>query len=125
MTLTPTDRSVLVVEDEYFMARELAEALGANGIAVIGPVGSVDDALDLLDDSDQIDGAVVDINLQGEKAFPIADALLARGIPFVFVTGYDRSAIPARYDAVPRCEKPANVSDISRALFGRSITDGG
>lgn len=118
MTPTLTGRRLLVVEDEYFLAAELAEALKAEGAKVIGPASSVDDALDLLDDTDQLDGAVLDLNLQGEMAFPVADALMERRIPFVISTGYDRSAIPPRYAGVPRCGKPAKSAAIAQALFG-------
>jgi CheY-like chemotaxis protein len=78
----------------------------------------VDAALDLLDDTNDLDGAVVDLNLQGEMAYPVADALRERQIPFVFSTGYDQSAIPPRYGDTPRCEKPAKTSAIAQALFG-------
>lgn len=85
---------------------------------MIGPAASVEAALDLLDDTDHLDGAVVDLNLQGEMAFPVADALMKRDIPFVFSTGYDQSAIPPRYGDTPRCEKPAKATAIAQALFG-------
>ena len=96
MTSALAGRRLLVVEDEYFLAAELVEALSADGAKVIGPAASVDDALDLLDDTAQLDGAVLDLNLQGEMAFPVADALMERDIPFVFLTGYDQSVIPPR-----------------------------
>lgn len=118
MTTLLAGRRLLVVEDEYFLAADLVRALSADGAEVIGPVASVDDALGLLDDTDRLDGAVVDLNLQGEMAFPVADALMQRAIPFVFSTGYDQSAIPARYGEAPRCEKPARVTAIAQALFG-------
>jgi hypothetical protein len=51
-------------------------------------------------------------------AYPVADALAARGIPFVFTTGYDARTVPDRFAAVKRCEKPATPEEISRALFG-------
>lgn len=118
MTNSLAGRRLILVEDEYFLAADLAQALRAHGAEIIGPVATVDDALDLLDECEQVDGAVLDLNLQGEMAFPVADALIERHIPFVFSTGYDRSAIPARYAATPRCEKPAKASEIARALFG-------
>lgn len=118
MTAALAGRRLLVVEDEYFLAADLAQALSADGAEIIGPAASVDAALDLLDDTDQLDGAVVDLNLQGEMAFPVADALKERNIPFVFSTGYDQSAIPPRYGDTPRCEKPVKATAIARALFG-------
>jgi DNA-binding response OmpR family regulator len=111
-------RKVLVVEDEYFLADDVAKGLEANGAEVIGPVGDKDDALDLIEDSEGLDAAVLDLNLRGEMAFPVADALLERGVPFIFATGYDQAVIPARYGEVTRCEKPVDGPKIARALFG-------
>lgn len=111
-------RRLLVVEDEYFLAENMVSGLTERGAEVVGPVGDIDDALDLIEDSERLDGAVLDLNLRGEMAFPVADALLERGIPFVFATGYDSASIPPRYKGVLRCEKPVNVPKIARALFG-------
>jgi CheY-like chemotaxis protein len=118
MTSKLASRRVLVVEDEFFVAEDIARALRADGAEVIGPAPSVDAALDLLEETEKLDGAVVDINLQGEKAYAVADALLERAIPFVFATGYDQSAISSRYRSIPRCEKPVDASKVVRALFG-------
>jgi hypothetical protein len=53
--------------------------------------------------------------------YPIADALLAQGVPFVFATGYDKASIPARYADAPRCEKPVDVRRIAAALFSSEV----
>ena len=111
-------RSVLVVEDEYLLAIDVVQRLHQEGAKVLGPVGAVDDALDLLDATEALDGAVLDINLSGEMVFPVADALQERGVPFVFTTGYDQASIPARYAHVTRCEKPFDAASIGKALFG-------
>ena len=119
--MTDTDalagRRLLLVEDEYFVADDLARELRAGGAEVVGPVGTVDDALDLLDEAGRLDGAVLDLNLQGEMAFAVADALVEANVPFVFTTGYDQAVIPARYAHVTRCEKPVGVARIAAALF--------
>ncbi|WP_354266740.1 response regulator [Bradyrhizobium sp. I1.7.5] len=109
-------RHLLIVEDEYMIAAELARALQDRGANVIGPAGSVEDALQLLEAERQIDGAVLDINLGGERAYPVADALRARAVPFVFATGYDAWVIPETYASVPRMEKPVNMPSLARLL---------
>lgn len=110
-------RRALIVEDEYLIAFDLARTLEDLGVGVVGPARSVADALALIATEAKIDAAVLDINLGDEKAYPIADALLTRRVPFVFVTGYDSSIIPAAYAGAPRCEKPVDVRVLARLLF--------
>jgi len=110
-------KRVLVVEDDYLVAMDLVRALERAGAQVIGPAPAVDAALNALADAAP-DGAILDINLGGEMAFPVADALLERGVPFVFATGYDAQVIPARFTHVKRCEKPMASEQICAALFG-------
>ena len=110
-------RRLLVVEDDYLIGKDFADALRELGADVIGPVGNVDDALDLLAETLDIDGVVLDLNLGGEMSYPIADALAERSIPFVFTTGYDSSKIAARFSEAPCCEKPVQLSDVVEALL--------
>jgi CheY-like chemotaxis protein len=110
-------RRVLIVEDEYFIAEELAHAFQDGGAEIVGPVSNVDDALDLIEEAGALDAAVLDMNLQGEMVYPVADALLARGVPFVFATGYDAASIPAKYETIVRYEKPVAAHNVGRALF--------
>jgi CheY-like chemotaxis protein len=109
-------RRILVVEDEYFLADDMAEALRALDAEILGPVADVQEALDLLATEAGISGAVLDINLHGEEIYPVARELRQRNIPFVFATGYAEGAIPAEYKDVPRWEKPFDVAVLSRAL---------
>ena len=109
-------RRLLVVEDEYFIAAEMVHALGKVGAVVIGPAATVEGALRLIESTDALDGAFLDINLRGQAAYPIADLLLSRALPFVFATGYEASCIPADYADVPRCEKPVSASAVADAL---------
>jgi len=111
------DKRVLVVEDDYFIAMELCRNLEAAGAEVVGPVGRVGEALAQIARSDGLDGALLDLNLHGAMAFPVADKLCERGVPFVFATGYDGSVIPERYREVPRCRKPVELQSISTVLF--------
>lgn len=109
-------RRVLVVEDDYFITDDMVRLLQDNGAEVIGPAGDIDGALDLIEGADHLDGALLDINLRGEMAYPVADLLLERGVPFVFTTGYDAGAIPARYSRVKRCDKPVTAEAVLRVL---------
>jgi len=70
----------------------------------------------LLDSEAQPDGAILDVNLGGEPVFPVADVLIGRGIPIIFTTGYDASALPERFSHLPRCEKPINMHQVAAAL---------
>jgi CheY-like chemotaxis protein len=111
-------RRILVVEDEYMMAEDLQYDLEKAGAQVAGPVPSVADALKMIAEEDRLDGAILDVNLRGEKAYPVADALRERGIPFVLATGYEQWALPEAYKDVPRCDKPVDLRNLARALFG-------
>lgn len=97
---------ILVVEDTLLVAEVISEMLQANGCEVIGPVARLAQALELAH-AEPLDGAMLDVNLAGEPCFPVAAALAARGIPFIFLTGYDDAGVfPARYREVPRLAKP-------------------
>jgi ActR/RegA family two-component response regulator len=110
---------LLIVEDEYLIAADLAVALEERGAMVLGPVGSIADALALIAAEDTLDAAVLDINLGRERAWPIADALRQRGVRFIFATGYDPWIIPEPYREVPRCEKPVDTRVLARLLNER------
>ena len=106
---------VLIVEDEYFLADDMAQVLQKLGAQVLGPVPSMDRALALLAD-ELVDAAILDINLKGQMVFPLADVLREQGVPFVFATGYDAAAIPEAYRDVPLWEKPFRPEDLAKAL---------
>ena len=113
-------RCVLVVEDEYIIAAELAQLLEEAGADVIGPVGTVADALNLIaSNRNRIDGALLDINLHGERVYPVADALSEAGVGFVFLSGYDAMLLPKTYERVPRCEKPVDWVQLAIKLSGQ------
>jgi DNA-binding response OmpR family regulator len=107
-------RRILVVEDDYFLADECDRTLRTAGAAVLGPVPSVEAALELLDADDAPDFVLLDVNLGGQAAYPVADALVARKVPFLFMTGYDQSSLPERFAAMHRVEKPIEA----RAFLG-------
>ena len=109
-------RRILVVEDEYMIAQEIADELMNVGADTLGPVARISDALRLIETEEPIDAALLDVNLGGMAVWPVVDALLARSIPVVLATGYDAGAIPTAYAHLARCEKPTTASDVTRAL---------
>lgn len=110
-------RKILIVEDEYAIASDLSDDLTEWGARVLGPVPTIRDALAVLGNGETVDGAILDINLQGEMVYPVADALIERKIPFVFATGYDRWFLPERFAEVPLCEKPVDHATVLRLLI--------
>ncbi len=113
-----TGRRILIVEDEYFVADDLANDLRRMGAEVIGPVGNVAEALALVGSTPDLDGAVLDINLHGQMSYPVAALLLTAGTPFLFATGYDAWTVDDAYRHVARYEKPVRPLDVVTALFG-------
>jgi two-component SAPR family response regulator len=107
---------ILIVEDEAILAIELENELRREGCDVIGPVSREAKALGVLE-RDRPDAVVLDLNLNGKLATDLADALVARRIPFVIVTGYGKRQfdIPALQDA-PRLHKPIRIQDLVRIL---------
>ncbi|RHW17537.1 response regulator [Sphingomonas gilva] len=109
-------RRVLVVEDEYMIAEDMRATLSDAGAQILGPVPTVDEATDLIDAEPDIDAALLDVNLRGDMVFQVADALSARGVPFAFVTGYERAAMPARFSDAPHLEKPVKAHQVAAML---------
>jgi FixJ family two-component response regulator len=107
---------VLVVEDEFLLAMELEALLEQRGCRVLGPVATIDRALAVLDNHRPA-AAVLDVNLKGTRATPIAAALQDRGVPFVLVTGYgDGQLNEPELKGQPRLEKPLNRQKLLRTL---------
>ena len=107
---------VLVVEDSMLVALDVETALAAAGAEVIGPATRLDEALDLAR-REQLDAAVLDINLDGEPVFPVAEALLRRMVPILFSTGYDGSSmLPEAMRRIPTVQKPFSGEMLVRTL---------
>lgn len=108
---------VLIVEDEYFIADDVVRTLRNEGLETIGPVADDTAALAALRGGG-IDFAVLDINLDGAISFGVASELRRRSIPFLFLTGYDPSIVPAEYGDVAVLQKPSEgvaiVAEIRR-----------
>ena len=105
---------VLIVEDAVLLALELETGLAEAGAQVIGPAYELEEAMALLDQ--EIDAAVLDANLNGRSVTPVAEVLAARGIPFVFATGYgEAGGAPSGFD-VPIIRKPYDVTQVAAAV---------
>lgn len=110
------DLKILLVEDEYLIATELRCELEDLGASVVGPVSTVDAALAAIRSRQDLDGAVVDVNLGGEMAFAVIDLLVERQVPLVLATGYDVQALPPRFAGVERHDKPVDINRIAQSL---------
>ena len=106
---------VLVLEDEYMIAKGLSLILEAHGASVVGPFASVAEAREAAA-REPIDGAFLDLNLGGIPSFDIADTLRARDIPVCFLTGYATRPVPARLTDQRRLAKPFSASEIAGEL---------
>ena len=115
MNNAPLDRRVLVVEDEMMVAGMLRRMLADLGYSVVGPATTVDEAMKMIDRGG-IDAAVLDINLDGQMSYPVADELNTRGVPFVFSTGYGGEGLPDGYERFPLLKKPFRRSRLGDAL---------
>ncbi len=111
-----TGRRILVVEDQYAIALDLCESLGHEGASVVGPAGSVEDALRMLESSGPPDVAVLDITLPGGSVYPVADRLQELGVPYLFTTACEPGDVPEPYRRAPCFEKPVRLSSILEAI---------
>jgi len=110
-------KRVLLVEDEWLIALEHASRLRDAGYEIVGPVPSVAAALGRLAEQ-AVDAAVLDVRLHGHDTFALGDALQARAIPFVFVTGVAREVLPARFSGRHVLQKPLATGVIETVLKG-------
>jgi CheY-like chemotaxis protein len=104
---------VLVVEDEPVVAMCLEDMLGALGCVPVGPAARLAEGLALAE-QEQLDAAILDINLAGERSTAIAELLRRRGVPFAFASGY--GAAPEGFETLPLIPKPYREADIDAAL---------
>jgi CheY-like chemotaxis protein len=104
-------RRILVVEDEFLIALDIAGALEQAGLHVIGPHATTAEALKAIE-SEEVHGALLDANLEGEPVNALADVLVRRKIPFAFVSGYGREQLPTEHRAVPLIKKPFVGTDL-------------
>ncbi|MFS0740000.1 response regulator [Brevundimonas sp. 3P9-tot-E] len=117
MTDIFTGRRVLIVEDELLVAMLLETILSDMGCDVIGPESNVDDGLRIASGTGKLDAALLDVNVAGQEVFPVAEALKARGVPFVFSTGYGEAGLPEHWRGNPTVQKPFTEGAIRDALM--------
>ena len=109
-------RRVLLIEDEMMVAMLLKDILADLGFTVVGSAARVEHALALIEAAGALDAAVLDINLNGQMSYPVADALVARRVPFLFATGYDRDSVMNGYRSFPLLQKPFRLLELADAL---------
>lgn len=108
---------VLVVEDETLVAMLLEDMLADHGCVVAGVAARIAQALEMVaDDGLAIGAAILDVNLAGQPSFPIAEALAAKGVPFVFATGYGAGGLPEAWRGRPTLQKPFGHEEVGRML---------
>jgi DNA-binding NtrC family response regulator len=108
---------VLIVEDECVIAMELECTLKDCGAQVVGPCMTVESALARIEQSRDFDAAVLDIDLRGQYAGPVADKLVRIGIPFVVTSGHEPQRYAVKFKDVPWLEKPVPPSQIAAAIL--------
>ncbi len=113
--MTGTPRRVLVVEDEMLVAFLIEDYLTELGHFVVGPVSRLEQAM-LAAQSESFDCAILDINLSGKQSFPVAQLLAARGIPFIFASGYGRAGLTPEFSERPVLQKPFTLDRLKVVL---------
>jgi CheY-like chemotaxis protein len=113
--MTLVGKRVLVVEDEMLVAMSLEDALIDLGLEVVGIAMHLKEAL-LLASRERLDVAVLDINLNGERSYPVAKTLQARGIPFIFASGYGHTDRGAAFPGTLTLAKPYHPDELAHAL---------
>jgi CheY-like chemotaxis protein len=110
-----TGKNVLVVEDEIMIRLLLEDMLGELGYTIAAAVGRIDDAVKVAK-TGEFDVAILDVNLNGQTVSPVAEVLEARGVPFIFATGYGERGLPERFSNRPTLQKPFQQENLGRML---------
>ena len=108
--------SVFVVEDEALVALNLEDMLDELGCRIIGPAMRMDKAEQMIDGEFAADVAILDVNIGGQKVFPLASKLIERGVPVVFATGYGQAGRPEDFHHLPILQKPYTIEDVASGL---------
>ena len=105
----------MVVEDDFLISMMIEDILREQGCVVVGPFTTLADALEAAD-APGVDLAILDVNLRGERVYPVAELLAQRRIPFLLVTGYGERAIPPEHPEWQAVSKPFHARELVRAL---------
>lgn len=106
---------ILVVEDESLVAMFLEDVLEDLGHQMLGPYSRVEAALPAAR-TEEFDVAILDVNVNGQAVFPVAEAIASRGIPLIFSTGYGQKSLPEEYRSRPTLDKPFLPGDVEAVL---------
>lgn len=106
---------VLIVEDEFLVGMQLEEDLRSLGYSILGPFSTLESAI-RASRRESFDLAILDINLNGDMVYPLADELSSRGLPFIFLSGYIRTDLPVRFRRSPQLTKPHDPAVLSRRI---------
>jgi CheY-like chemotaxis protein len=117
MTHASSAPRLLVVEDEYLIRMLLEDMLDDLGYGIAAAVGTLSEARQIAADGD-FSAAILDVNLDGQEIYPVADILAKRGLPFVFVTGYGERSLPEPYRGRPALQKPFQAEQLKTTLAG-------
>jgi CheY-like chemotaxis protein len=109
-------RRILVVEDDAMIAMMVEDMLLDLGCTVIGPAGGLEEAVRLAAGDRALDGALLDVNLNGQSVFPLADDLRTRGVPIVFCSGYGEGGLRDVDKASGFLRKPYRTGELAEAL---------
>jgi CheY-like chemotaxis protein len=108
-----TGLKVFAVEDESLVAMQLEDMLYDFGCEVVGVAMRFNRALEMADALPQVDFAVLDVNIGGDKVYPVAERLRARGVPIVFATGYGRAGVDAEWHGCQIVQKPYTAKELA------------
>ncbi|TJZ92030.1 response regulator [Paracoccus gahaiensis] len=97
---------IMIVEDEYWTAMHLANEARDRRAIVLGPISSIEKAVQFIESAEPPDVAILDIQLRFDEVFPLADLMRKAQIPFIFATGYEPEDLPERFADVPHFVKP-------------------
>lgn len=108
-------KRILIIEDETMMTFLLDDMLTELGYNIAGIAQRFDEASDKIE-YEGFDAAILDVNLNGQSTFALADMLQKKNMPFIFSTGYDQASLPEKYRTYPALQKPYSQAQLASHL---------